>query len=125
MSRTNNRRSSKLALVQSQRWARVIVEAFPWLDGVRYTSRSGGHPCAALYLPAAAAMPDRPAISLPLTHPGLVSRLAGAAQRLGHAVSEAHRRSSTALPAPWRPRICGNMQGLPGRIQSVVATPAW
>ena len=66
--------------------ARVIVEAFPELDGVRYNSRFCGHPCAALFLPAAAAMPNRPALSLPLTHPGLVSRLAGAARRLGYSV---------------------------------------
>jgi hypothetical protein len=70
----------------TQRWARVIVEAFPELDGVRYNSRFGGHPCIALFLPAAAAMPERPVVSLPLTHPGLVSRLAGAAQRLGYSV---------------------------------------
>jgi hypothetical protein len=29
-------------------------------------------------------MPQRPVISVPLTHPGLVSRLAAAARRLGY-----------------------------------------
>jgi len=70
----------------TQRWARTIVEAFPDLDGVRYNSRFAGHPCAALFLPAATAMPGRPIIALPLTHPALVSRLASAAKRLGYSV---------------------------------------
>ncbi|MCV7048373.1 RES family NAD+ phosphorylase [Mycobacterium frederiksbergense] len=70
----------------TQRWARAIVESFPDLDGVRYNSRFAGHTCAALFLPAATAMPGRPIISLPLTHPALVSRLAGAARRLGYSV---------------------------------------
>ncbi|WP_090607883.1 RES family NAD+ phosphorylase [Mycobacterium lentiflavum] len=70
----------------TQRWARTIVEAFPDLDGIRYNSRFAGHPCTALFLPAATAMPQRPIISLPLTHPAFVSRLAGAAERLGYSV---------------------------------------
>lgn len=70
----------------TQRWARHIVEAFPDLDGLRYNSRFAGVPCVALFLPAAAAMPARPKVSLPLTHPGLASRIAGAAKRLGYGV---------------------------------------
>lgn len=70
----------------TRRWARAIVQAFPDLDGVHYNSRFAGHPCAALFLPATTAMPDRPIISLPLTHPALVSRLAGTAERLGYSV---------------------------------------
>jgi hypothetical protein len=70
----------------TQRWARAIVDAFPDLDGVRYNSRFAGHPCAALFLPAATSMPRRPIISLPLTHPALVSRLGSAAHRLGYSV---------------------------------------
>jgi hypothetical protein len=70
----------------TQRWARVIVEAFPQLDGVRYNSRFAGHRCVARLMSAAAAMPDRPVISVPLTHPGLASRLSGAASRLGYLV---------------------------------------
>jgi hypothetical protein len=68
----------------TQRWARAIVEAFPDLDGLRYNSRFAGHPCVALFSPAVTAMPTRPIISVPLTHPALVSRLAGAARRLGY-----------------------------------------
>lgn len=55
----------------AQRWSRGITEAFPEPDGVRYTSRFAGRPCIALFAPAATAMPARPVLSLPLTHPGL------------------------------------------------------
>lgn len=70
----------------TQRWARRITEAFPLLDGLRYNSRFAGEPCIALFTPADAAMPARPVLSLPLTHPGLTVRIATAAQRLGYLV---------------------------------------
>jgi RES domain-containing protein len=70
----------------TQKWARHIVEAFPDLDGLRYNSRFAGDPCLALFPPAASAMPTRPNLSLPLAHPDLVKRIAGAAKRLGYAV---------------------------------------
>lgn len=68
----------------TQRWAPAVVEAFPHLDGVRYNSRFAGQPCIALFLPAQSAMPAKPALSLPLTHPDLGGRLAAAARRLGN-----------------------------------------
>lgn len=70
----------------TQRWARHIVKAHPDLDGLRYNSRFAGTPCLALFAPAVAAMPARPVLSLPLTHPDLATRIAGAARRLGYAV---------------------------------------
>jgi hypothetical protein len=70
----------------TQRWARHIVDAFPELDGLRYNSRFSGGACLALFTPAASAMPARPRLSLPLSHPGLASRIAGAARRLGYGV---------------------------------------
>lgn len=70
----------------TQHWARQIVEAHPTLDGLRYNSRFAGAPCLALFSPAAAAMPPRPVLSLPLTHPDLATRIAGAAARLGYRV---------------------------------------
>ncbi len=70
----------------TQRWAPRITEAFPNLDGLRYNSRFAGEPCIALFTPAADAMPPRPVLALPLTHPGLVLRIAKAAQRLGYLV---------------------------------------
>lgn len=68
----------------TQRWARRITEVFPDLDGLRYNSRFAGEPCIALFTPATTAMPPRPVLSLPLTHPGLAFRIAKAAQRLGY-----------------------------------------
>jgi hypothetical protein len=70
----------------TQHWARNIVEAFPDLDGLRYNSRFAGAPCLARFLAAVTAMPARPRLSLPLTHPDLASRIAGAAKRLGYSV---------------------------------------
>jgi hypothetical protein len=52
------------------------------VDGVRYNSRFAGDPCVALFVPARSAMPIHPVVSLPLTHPDLGARLAGAALRL-------------------------------------------
>lgn len=68
----------------TQRWARHIAEAFSDLDGLRYNSRYAGAPCLALFLSAATAMPPRPELSLPLSHPDLAPRIAGAAKRLGY-----------------------------------------
>lgn len=72
--------------VVTQQWARRIVEAFPDLDGLRYNSRFAGGPCLALFRPAQTAMPERPVLSLPLSHPDLSARIAGAANRLGYLV---------------------------------------
>lgn len=70
----------------TQHWARAITAAFPDLDGLRYNSRFAGHPCIALFHPATTAMPTRPTLSLPLTHPDLTTRITGAAHRLGYTV---------------------------------------
>ncbi|MCV7049916.1 RES domain-containing protein [Mycobacterium heidelbergense] len=70
----------------TQRWARRIVQAFPALDGLHYNSRFAGGPCLVLFPRASDAMPSRPALSLPLTHPGLALRIASASQRLGYLV---------------------------------------
>lgn len=70
----------------TQQWVRHIVEAFPDLDGLRYNSRFSGQACLALFTPAALAMPTRPALSLPLSHPDLAGRIAAAARRLGYGV---------------------------------------
>lgn len=70
----------------TQRWARRIVEAFPELDGLHYNSRFAGGPCIALFGAAQTAMPQRPTLSLPLTHPGLSQRIGAAAHRLGYLI---------------------------------------
>lgn len=71
----------------AQHWARTIRAAHPGLDGLAYRGRFSGGPCLALFTPAAEAFPPAPALSLPLDHPGLVSRLAGAARRIGYSVT--------------------------------------
>ncbi len=68
----------------TQSWARRIAEVFPNLDGLRYNSRFAGQPCIALFAPASPAMPERPLLSLPLSHPGLAASIAAAANRLGY-----------------------------------------
>lgn len=68
----------------TQRWARRIAEAFPDVDGVLYNSRFSGRHCVALFVPAAVAVPPRPALSLPLNHPGLAVRIASAARQLSY-----------------------------------------
>lgn len=70
----------------TQRWARVIVEVFPTLDGMRYNSRFAGKACIVLFPAAKAAMPARPVTSHPLSHPGLAKRIAGVADRLGYSM---------------------------------------
>lgn len=70
----------------TQQWARHIVEGHPDIDGLRYNSSFAGSPCLALFRPASTAMPTRPKLSLPLTHPDLACRIAGAAKRLGYGV---------------------------------------
>jgi len=42
---------------------------------------------AALFLPAADSFPRSPELSLPLTDPGLVGVLVGAAERIGYAIT--------------------------------------
>lgn len=70
----------------TQRWARTLVEAFPHLEGVRYNSRFAVAACVALFRTARSAMPARPRVSLPLTHPDLGARLAAAARRIDYHV---------------------------------------
>jgi hypothetical protein len=70
----------------TQRWARAIVGAFSDLDGIRHDSRFAGTACMALFGPAASALSDRPVSSQPLSHPGLAKRIAGVADRVGHAM---------------------------------------
>lgn len=68
----------------TQQWARTIVDAFPDLDGIRYSSRFSGHASLALFPPAMTAMPLQPLTSHPLSHPGLAKRIAAVADRLGY-----------------------------------------
>jgi hypothetical protein len=49
-------------------------------------ARRRGCATNSLFLPAVTAMPARPKLSVPLIHPDLARRIAGAAKRLGYSV---------------------------------------
>jgi hypothetical protein len=69
----------------AQAWSRAIYRSYPSVAGLLYrSSMAGGSTNLALYERALPAIPARPAIHLPLTHPGLSLPLARAAARLGY-----------------------------------------
>ena len=69
----------------AQAWSRAIYRAYPDVAGLRYRSAmAGGSVNLALYERALPAIPTRPTIHLPLTHPGLTLPLQRAAARLGY-----------------------------------------
>ena len=57
------------------------------VDGLLYTSSMTGADAAALFLPAADSFPRGPELSLPLSDPGLVEVVEGAAERIGYVVT--------------------------------------
>jgi hypothetical protein len=67
-----------------RRWARAIALHELCVDGILYDSAMTGGAAVALFLPAADSFPDHPELSLPLSDPGLVTVLAGAAARIGY-----------------------------------------
>jgi hypothetical protein len=70
---------------RAQRWARVIAAAWPALDGIWYrSSMLGGGRCAAVWTLAADAIPARPLLSMPLSHPALWGPLAVICERVGY-----------------------------------------
>ncbi|HXG26345.1 MAG TPA: hypothetical protein VNL94_05780, partial [Candidatus Binatia bacterium] len=69
----------------AQAWSRAIYRDYPEVAGLLYrSSMAGGSHNVALYERARPAIPSRPALHLPLTHPGLALPLARAAARLGY-----------------------------------------
>ena len=69
----------------AQAWSRAIYRSYPGLAGLLYrSSMAGGSSNVALYERAIPAIPLRPAVHLPLTHPGLSLPLRRAAARLGY-----------------------------------------
>ena len=69
----------------AQAWSRAVYRSYPSLAGLLYrSSMAGGSANLALYERALPAIPARPTIHLPLTHPGLSLPLARAAARLGY-----------------------------------------
>lgn len=70
-----------------RRWAHAIAIHPKGVDGLLYTSSMTGADAAALFLPAADSFPRGPELSLPLSDPGLVEVVEGAAQRIGYVVT--------------------------------------
>jgi hypothetical protein len=66
--------------------ARAIVDAFGDLDGVGDHSGFAADPCVALVTAAHSALPMRPVVSAPSTHPDLGGRRA-AAGRFGYRIT--------------------------------------
>jgi hypothetical protein len=71
----------------------------------------------ALFGSAASAPPERPVVSLPLTHPDLIGRIAGSAKRLGYGVvsSAAWSRETRRACAWWTAKIAAGAPW-PGRL---------
>jgi hypothetical protein len=69
----------------AQAWSRTIHRDYLDVAGLLYrSSMAGGSLNVALYERATPAIPDRPAIHLPLAHPGLTLPLERAAAKLGY-----------------------------------------
>lgn len=58
----------------------------PWRRWTALQRGFAGGPCIAAFAAAQTAMPSAPVLALPLTHPGLASRIATAAHRLGYLI---------------------------------------
>jgi len=65
-------------------WARTIHTAHPDLDGLWHHSSMTGGNLATLFTHAADSFPARPALDLPLTHPGLHLPLLDACEHIGY-----------------------------------------
>jgi hypothetical protein len=68
----------------AQAWSRAIYRSYPVAGLLYRSSMAGGSRNVALYERALPAVPTRPTIHLPLSHPGLSLPLARAAARLGY-----------------------------------------
>lgn len=70
---------------RAQAWARTIYEAYPKIEGIWYpSSMHGGYPALVLFERAEQALPLRPDLDVPLSHPGLLPDLVRAARSLGY-----------------------------------------
>lgn len=70
----------------SRAWARAIHTARPDLDGLWHRSSMTAGDAVTLFTHAADTFPDRPAMSLPLDHPGLRTYLLEAAREIGYRI---------------------------------------
>jgi hypothetical protein len=72
---------------RAQHWARTIHRAYTDIDGIAYRGRFAGSVCIAVFERGESEFPVRPQLSLPLSHPPLMPRIATAAYELGYAVT--------------------------------------
>lgn len=72
---------------RTQHWARTIHRAHDDLDGIVHRGRFAGSVCIVITERAADAFPALPAVSLPLSHPGLSGPIDNAAYQLGYAIT--------------------------------------
>jgi hypothetical protein len=69
----------------AEAWSRAIYREYPTVGALLYrSSMAGSSVNLALYERSATALPARPSLHLPLSHPGLVLPLARAASKLGY-----------------------------------------
>lgn len=69
----------------SRRWSRAIHDAYPEAAGLLYSSSMhGNREAVALYERADSAIPARPLVHVPLSHPGLHGELDRTATELGY-----------------------------------------
>lgn len=70
---------------RARAWARVVHEAYGDVEGLWYrSSMNAGEPAVVLNERSADALPDRPDLHLPLSHPGLDLALERTAAALGY-----------------------------------------
>lgn len=73
---------------RARRWARVIYEAYPDLQGLYYpSSMHANRPAVALTDRATSALPKQPTFHRPLTDPALLYMLRNAGKELGYRLS--------------------------------------
>jgi hypothetical protein len=70
---------------RTRRWSRVIYEAWPEIDGLRYSaSMNAGEPAVALYERAEDALPGRPLFNRQLSDPLMLTMLKNACRELNY-----------------------------------------
>ena len=72
---------------RTRRWSRAIYEAYPGVQGLLYaSSMNAGRSAVALYERVGDALPVRPALNEPLSHPVLLPALRRVAADLGYSL---------------------------------------
>lgn len=72
---------------RSRQWSQAIYRSYPTIQGIAYPSSLTNEACVALYERARSALPPRPQLNIPLSHPSLSTHLLRCATGLGFTVS--------------------------------------